>query len=822
MKILLSSLKQFVDLSGMDPAKIAADITMGGLKVDAVEYLGKGLENVVTGKIIKIDKHPDAEKLTVCTLDTAAEKLTIVCGAKNMAEGDIVPVAKIGAKLPCGLEIKPAELRGVKSHGMLCSEKELGLAKESGGLMILDKTTPPGTPFAEAAGLDDWLFDIDVTAQRGDAMSVAGVARDLCALYSKELKMPVYKLAEDASKKTADAVKIEIADKKLCPRYMARVIENLKIGPSPSWLSKIIESIGMRPVNNVVDVTNYISYMYGHPSHAFDYGKLSSPAAIIVRTAKPGEKIEAIDNKEYELNPEMLLICDNAAPRAIAGVMGGKDSEVNESTSKILIEVAVFDPVSVRKTSRKLSLASESSQRFTRGVDICDGEYIIDAIASLICELSPGAVCYAGISDNGEKELSVKEIAVEVNKLNEFCGNNFTEAEFCAILKRLNFKIKTAGAGKLLLTAPSYRHDIFDSCDIYEEFLRIYGYNNIAGVEITLPYSKPVESTFAAAAKITDFFADSGFYQCMNYSFIGREDIKKEKFDSFDEKYFVKILNPLGAEFSIMRPSMLSGLLKTMQYNINQKAAAVKIFELGNIYRLAEVEGQPEKHTPLVSCGGMDFKIVETQCAAGLACGALEEGYWNARKDALDFYYLKGVVEALFASFKTPLEFRPLTDKSNMHPKKTAALYLENGECAGYIGVLHPAAAANYDMDLSKEVVVFEIYTRILVSNLNKPFKVREISKFPPSVYDLAVLISKDVTYSSIEKACRKAGGKYLKSVAAFDEYIGERVAADKKSVAFTLTFQSDEGTLGEAETKKSFEAVIDEIKSSLGGQLRS
>ncbi len=822
MKILLSSLKQFVDLSGMDPLKIAADITMGGLKVDAVEYLGKGLESVVSGKIVKIEKHPDAEKLTVCTLDTASEKLTIVCGAKNMAEGDIVPVAKIGAKLPCGLEIKPAELRGVKSHGMLCSEKELGLAKESSGLMILDKTTPPGTPFAEAAGLDDWLLDIDVTAQRGDAMSVLGVARDLCALYSKELKMPAYKLVEDASKKTSDAVKIEIADKKLCPRYMARVIENLKIAPSPAWLSKIIESIGLRTVNNVVDITNYISYMYGHPSHAFDYDKLCSPAVISVRTAKPGEKMEAIDNKEYELSPEMLLICDNSAPRAIAGVMGGKYSEVNENTSKILIEVAVFNPVTVRKTSRKLSLSSESSQRFTRGVDICDGEYIIDAIASLICEVSPGAICYGGILDNGEKEPSLKEIAIEIDKLNEFCGHKSSEAEFTAILKRLNFKIKTEGAGKLLLTAPSYRHDIFDSCDIYEEFLRIYGYNNIAGVEISLPYSKPVESTFGAVAKITDFFANSGFYQCMNYSFIGKEDIKKEKFDSFDEKYLVKILNPLGAEFSIMRPSMLSGLLKTMQYNINQKAETVKIFEIGNIYRLAEIKQQPEKHTPVVACGGIDHKIIETQCVAGLVCGALEQGYWNARKDALDFYYLKGVVEALFASFKTPVEFRPLNNKNNMHPKKTAALYLENGECAGYIGVLHPAAAANYDMDLSKEVIVFEIDTQILVANLNKPFKVREISKFPQSVYDLAVMISKDVTYSAIEKACRKAGGKNLKSVAAFDEYIGDKIASDKKSVAVTLTFQSDEGTLSDVETKKSFEAVIAEIKLSLAGELRS
>lgn len=821
MKILLSSLKQFVDLGGMDPLKIAADITMGGLKVDAVEYLGKGLESVVTGKIIKIEKHPDAEKLTVCTLDTAFEKLTIVCGAKNMAEGDIVPVAKIGAKLPCGLEIKPAELRGVKSHGMLCSEKELGLAKESSGLMILDKNTLPGVSFAEAAGLNDWLFDIDVTAQRGDAMSVLGVARDLCALYSKELKMPVYKLAEDASKKTSDAVKIEIADKKLCTRYMARVIENIKIAPSPSWLSKIIESIGMRPVNSVVDITNYISYMYGHPSHAFDYDKLSSPAVISVRTAKAGEKMEAIDNKEYELSPEMLLVCDNAAPRAIAGVMGGKYSEVVENTSKILIEVAVFDPVSVRKTSRKLSLSSESSQRFTRGVDICDGEYIIDAIASLICEVSPGAICYGGILDNGEKEPAIKEIAVEIDKLNGFCGHKFSEAEFTAILKRLNFKIKTVGAGKLFLTAPSYRHDIFDSCDIYEEFLRIYGYNNIAGVEISLPYSKPVESTFGAVAKITDFFADSGFYQCMNYSFIGKEDIKKEKFDSFDEKYLVKILNPLGAEFSIMRPSMLSGLLKTMQYNFNQKAEAVKIFEIGNIYRLAEIKERPEKHTPVVSCGGADHKIIETQCVAGLVCGALEHGYWNARKDAFDFYYLKGVIETLFASFKTPVEFRPLTDKSNMHPKKTAAVYLENGEYAGYIGVLHPSAAANYDVDLSKEVIVFEIDTQILVANLNKPFKVREISKFPPSVYDLAVLISKDVTYSAIEKACRKAGGKNLKSVAAFDEYIGEKITPDKKSVAVTLTFQSDEGTLGDAETKKSFESVIAEIKSSLAGELR-
>ena len=821
MKILLSSLTQFLNLDGIAPEKIAADITMGGLKVDAVEYLGKGLENVVTGKILKIEKHPNAEKLTVCTLDTVFEKLTIVCGAKNMAEGDIVPVAKIGAHLPCGLEIKPAELRGVKSFGMLCSEKELGLAKESSGLLILDKNTTVGEAFARVIGMDDWLIDVDVTAQRGDAMSVLGVARDLAALYSKEVKMPAYKLAEDASKKTCDAVKIEITDNKLCPRYMARVIDGVKIAPSPAWLSKIIENIGMRPVNNVVDVTNYVSYMYGHPSHAFDMAKLASPE-IIVRTAKPDEKMEAIDNKQYALTAETLLICDKDAPRAIAGVMGGKYSEVNENTAKLLIEVAVFDPVSVRKTSKRLSLSSESSQRFTRGVDIRDSEYILNAIASLVCELSPGAVCYGGISDNGVKELPVNEIGVELGKLNEFCGHKFSEEQVAGILKRLNFDVKSNGGGKFSVKAPSYRHDIFAACDIYEEFLRIYGYNNKEAVEIPLPYSKPVESTFDAIAKITDFFVHSGFCQCMNYSFLGKEDLKKENFDGIDEKYFVKILNPLGVEFSIMRPSMLSGLMRTMQYNINQKADFVKIFEIGSTYRLAGVTGSLEKHTPVVAADGTEYKIVETQTAAGLIYGALEHGYWNARKDALDFYYLKGVVENLFAAFKVPVDFRPLADKTNMHPKKTASIHLKNGDRVGYIGVVHPVTAGNYSIDLAKEVIVFEIETRVLVENLNKTFKVKDISKFPPSVYDLAVMISKDVNYSAIEKACYKAGGKNLKSVAAFDEYTGEKVAADKKSIAVTLTFQSDEGTLGDAETKKSFEDVIAEIKNSLGGELRS
>lgn len=821
MKILLSSLTQFLDLSGIAPEKIAADITMGGLKVDAVEYLGKGLDNVVAGKILKIEKHPNAEKLTVCTVDVAFEKLTIVCGAKNMAEGDIVPVAKIGASLPCGLEIKPAELRGVKSSGMLCSEKELGLAKESSGLMILDKNTTVGEAFARVIGADDWVIDVDVTAQRGDAMSVLGVARDLAALYSKELKLPAYRPAEVPSKKTSDAVRVQITDAKLCPRYMARVIDGVKVGPSPAWLARIIENIGMRPVNNVVDVTNYISYMYGHPSHAFDYAKLAS-GDITVRAARPGEKIEAIDNKVYDLTPEMLLICDKDAPRAIAGVMGGKYSEVGEDTTKLLIEVAVFDPVSVRKTSKKLGLSSESSQRFTRGVDIRDGEYIIDAIAALICELSPGAICYAGVSDNGTKELPAATVSVDLRKLNEFCGHEFDEAAVTGVLKRLNFEIASEGGGRMTVKAPSYRHDIAAACDIYEEFLRIYGYNNIEDVEITLPYSKPVESTFAAVARITDFFADCGFCQCMNYSFIGKEDLKKENFEGVDEKYFVKILNPLGVEFSIMRPSMLSGLLKTMQYNLNQKAETVKIFEIGSVYRLAETGGALEKHAPAVAIEGKDHGIVETQTVAGLVYGSLDSGYWNARRDAIDFYYLKGVLENLFGSFKTPVEFRPLASKANMHPKKTAAIHLKSGERIGYAGVVHPVTAANYGIDIAREAVVFEVETRPLVENFNRPFKVKEVSKFPASVYDLAVLIDRGVCYSEIEKACRKAGGKNLRSVAAFDEYTGDKVAAGKKSVAVTLTFQSDEGTLGDAETKKSFEAVIAEIKNSLGGELRS
>jgi len=821
MKVLLSSLNKLIDLSGLDPKKIAADITMGGLKVDAVEYLGHGFENVVTGKILNIEKHPNAEKLTICTLDTASEKLTIVCGAKNMSAGDVVPVAKIGAKLPCGLEIKEAALRGVKSFGMLCSEKELGLAVEASGLMLLDKNTAPGIGFADFLGKNDWVFDIDVTAQRGDAMSVLGVARDLAAIYEKKLVMPSYKVSEDKSKDASSAVGIKISAEDLCPSYLARVIDNVKIGPSPVWLRHALENIGMRPVNNVVDVTNYVTYMYGHPSHAFDFAKLSSPA-IEIRRAKENETMKAIDNKTYQLSAEMLVISDPGGATAIAGVMGGLGTEVDESTTKLLIEMAVFNAVSIRKTSKKLGLASESSLRFTRGVDISDGEYVINVIASMICELCPSASCYSSIVSAGSAAVPVKTVEVSVEKLSEFSGQRFTQEDVMRVLNRLGFEVRVKGSAGIAVTVPSYRHDINLPCDIYEEFLRIYGYNNVAEVEINMPYSKPVDSTFDMVSKITDIFVKSGFYQCMNYSFIGREDLKKENYGSLDDSRLVKILNPLGVEFSIMRPSMLSGLLKTMQYNMNQKMNDVRFFEVGNVYRLDALDGREEKHTPLVTNENGSYRITERQMAAGLVSGMRENGYWNAGNARLDFYYLKGVLENLLEAFKIEAEFRPLSDIKNMHPRKTAGIYLKSGEFMGYCGALHPSTASNYGVDINKEVIVFELDASFLASGMKRSFKVKEISKFPASAYDLAVLISKDVTYSQIMKVCYAAGGKNLISVSPFDEYIGDKLPSGKKSVAVTLVFQSDEATLSDAETKKSFENIIAAIKEKLAGELRS
>ncbi len=824
MKILLSSLNIFVDLSGLDPKKIAVDLTMGGLKVDAVDYLGHGLENVVTGKIEKIEKHPNAEKLTICTLDVASEKLTIVCGAKNMVEGDTVPVARIGAKLPCGLEIKEAALRGVTSLGMLCSEKELGFAKESSGLLILPKDTPAGTSFAKFMDMDDWIFDVDVTAQRGDAMSVLGVARDLSAIYERPLKMPVYKLSESDSKKTAESVNIKIAAPDLCSRYIGRVVDNVRISPSPAWLSRVIEKIGLRPVNNVVDITNYVTYLFGHPSHAFDMDKLASND-ITVRRATAGEKIKAIDNKEYELSPGMLAICDSRGPQAIAGVMGGLLTEIGESTKKLLIEMAVFDPISVRKTSKKLNLASESSTRFARGINITDSEYVVNAIASLISELSSDAVIYAGTCDVGEKTAPKKQVKIKIAALNAFIGQTFSENEVVSVLKRLNFEVSSS-AGELIVSVPPYRHDINEPCDLYEEFLRIYGYNNVADVEMLTPYAKPIESSFEAGEKMSNFFVDSGFLQCMSYSFIGKSDLEKICFKDVAENLWVKIMNPLGSEFSIMRPTMLFGLLNSMAYNRNQKSDNIRMFEIGSVYRLDDKFSDPaplaKNHVPNIETPEGARAIIEDPCAAGIMFGKAAENQWNSSSSDFDFYRLKGVLENLFSLFRLPVEFAPGECPGTMHPKKSAAIKTKAGEKIGYLGVVNPAIAKAFDIDYNREVIFFEFRTKHMVAAIKRPFKMKEISKFPASAYDLAVMISKDTSYAEIEKVCFKHGGKNLKSVVPFDEYTGEKVAPDKKSVAFTLTFQSNDATLNDAETKKAFEDVIKAIGEKLGGQLRS
>lgn len=828
MKVLLSSLNKFLDLSGMDPKKIAADLTMGGLKVDAVEYLGKGLERVVVGKIEKIEKHPNAEKLTVCSVNTGNGPVQIVCGAKNMAEGDHVPVALPGAELPCGVSIKESQLRGVASCGMMCSEKELGLSQESSGLLILPKDVAAGTPFARYRGVDDWLFDIDVTAQRGDAMSALGVARDLAAVYDKKIGMPEFKLAQDASAKTSGKIKITIGEPELCPRYAGRYVENVKVAPSPAWLAGTLEKLGMRPVNNVVDVTNYVSYMFGHPSHAFDFSKLAS-GEITVRRARSGEKMAAIDNREYELGDRMLAICDNSGPQAIAGVMGGLGSEVGATTSSLLIEVAVFDPVSVRMTSKKLNLASDSSQRFSRGVDVSDTEYVSNAIAALIAELSPGARVFDGIVDAWPGKARAARPAVKINTgdLSRFAGQDFASREVAGVLARLGFTVTEAAGGNIEIGVPTYRHDIALPCDIYEEFLRIYGYNRVAETEILFPYSAPIESSYQAVERVVSSLAGSGFYQCMNYSFLGKGDIEKTGFAEIPQDRYVCVRNPLGSEFSVMRPTMLFGLLANLRANLNSGAENVRIFETGKVYYQAagtekDPAGSAKAHVPCVEGPDGCRRIVEKLMVAGLMFGKAAQAQWNSPKADVDFFAAKGVLENLLDIFRVKTDFAADESRSHMHPKKTAAIKLKSGEAIGYAGVIHPGVAKAFDIDYSKEVIYFELCLDALLPHFAKPFRVRQVSKFPQSVYDLAIMVRKEIPYSEIEKVCLKSGGKYLKSVAPFDEYTGEKMPEGRKSVAFTLTFQSDEGTLADAETKKSFEDVIRALGEKLGGELRS
>lgn len=805
MKVSYKWLREFVDID-ISPQELADRLTLAGITVEGVVETGQGVEKVLTGRIESITGHPNADKLTVTSVNVGTEKLQIITAATNVREGDVIPVAVEGAKLASGLVIKRAKLRGVESRGMMCSGKELGIdpktmsPEQANGIMILPPGTQIGKDAREILGLDDYILELDLTPNRGDCLSVIGVAREAAALLEKPFRPPQPAVRE-LDEKIEGQVKVDIADPDLCRRFVGRLIKNVRVGSSPLWMQQRLRAAGMRPINNIVDVTNYVMLELGQPMHAFDYNLLQD-GHIIVRRVKEGEKIITLDGAERALTPGMLAITDPSGPVAVAGVMGGQSTEVTENTVSILLESAFFNPVSVRRTSKALGLRSEASLRFEKGIDIGGSARAADRAAQLIAEMGCGDVA-AGRIDILPEPIAERSIQFRPSRASYVLGVDISGETAGKILTGLQFTVQNAGEN-LHVTVPSHRVDVSLEVDLIEEVARMYGYNKAPD---TLPFGKSTRGIKtkdqAAAARVRSAMAESGLYEVMTYSFV-----HPRVFDHMNLppdsplRNTLNLQNPMSEEHSVMRTMLLPGLMEVLVRNYNRRVQNGAVFEIGRVFITRGNDTQPEERTVLAAA------------AMGRA-----PGNWNLAPGELDYYYLKGVLENLFSILRTsPVSFRPETTDPSFHPGRTAVLEVD-GVRLGILGELHPDVHDNYELPV--KVAAFELDLGRLLVVSGRPAAFKPLPKFPGIERDMAILVKKDIPAASIFKTIRDAGGKLLNDVSLFDIYYGEQVPSGMQSMAFSLKFQADDRTLTDVEVGEVTGAIARALAEKFGAELR-
>ncbi len=802
MKFTLNWLKDYIDFD-LSPEELSDSLTMAGLEVEDIIYQGKGLDNVVSAQILELDSHPNAEKLSLCKVTDGENTYPIVCGATNMKAGDKVALAKIGANLPPGpkfedgLKIKKAKIRGEVSEGMLCAENELGLGEESDGILILSGSANLGDPIATVLGLNDVIFEVGITPNRPDCLSVIGVAREVAALTGQTVKHPDSSVSESGDDISSIA-KVELQDSEKCPRYSCRVIKNVSIGPSPDWLKRRLEASDIRSINNVVDITNYILLEFGQPLHAFDYDLLEDHK-IVVRAANEEEIIKTLDDVERKLTSSDLLICDGKRPVALAGVMGGANTEVSEKTKNVLLESAYFEPVTVRKTSKATGLRSESSYRFERGVDPNAVVKALDRAAELIRELGDGEIA-KGFIDEYPNPIEPGEVKLSLERTNKVLGTDISPEELARIANGLEFEELESNGDEHTFRIPTFRVDITREIDLIEEAARLHGYDNIP---TTLPAvamsSDKVNINKVVQDRLKEVLISSGFYEVINYSF---ED--HELLSLINKSDALKILNPLTTESSVMRTSMLPGLLKNGILNLNHQEQDLRLFEIGRVYLPIENSALPN----------------EIRKIAALATGRRTPEFWG--KEEFDFFDFKSILERGFETLinKEDVEFLDAQEIGFLHPGKSARILVNNSEI-GYMGELHPDLSEK--LEITKKLYVLELDLDELANiskQKNKTFK--PLPKFPSVRRDIALIVDESTPVGGILEEINKIGSSLIEDAAIFDVYTGEHVEEGKKSVAVSLHLRATDKTLTEEEINKVQEKTLKKLGLALGAELRT
>lgn len=782
----------YVDME-LSPEELMQSLIMTGSEVEGFEELGLHLKKVVVGKIVSLEKHQDADKLSVCIVDVGeTEPLQIVCGANNIFEGAYVPVAMIGANLPGGFKIKKGKIRGVHSYGMLCAGEELGLTEEDypgagvNGIMLLTDDLELGTSLREVLGLTDTVFEIEIGANRPDCLSVLGMARECAAALSKDINTPNTSYGT-AGGNISDYVKVSVKDTDLCERYIARAVKNVKIGPSPKWMKERLISAGVRSINNIVDITNYVMLETGQPMHAFDH-KLIRGEEIIVRRAQNGEKITTLDEKERKLSDDMLLICDAEGPIAIAGVMGAENSGIKDDTTTIIFESAKFMQGNTRRTSRTLGLATESSMRFSKGVDTAGCKTAMDRALNLIEQLGAGEIV-SGEIDILSADISPKQVVVSADRVNGRLGTNLSAADMAGLLERVF--IKTAVEGDVLTCdIPSFRGDISLAEDISEEVARMFGYDNIPTTKMA---GEVIRGVVPFEEKIIDrsksVLTGLGCYECVTYSFAAVSELDKLMLEPDDRRRkMVKIINPLGDEQGYMRTSAVPDILKVVATNLKMKVSDVRLFECGRVYHLTDDLPEENKYICISLCGDEDF------------------------------FTLKGVVENLLESFGIiELSLAPEAS-SYYHPGRSASLYID-GEKAGELGEIHPDVAKAYDID--KKVYVAELNLHAIINATDDTKKYEPLPRFPAAERDLALILDDSVAAGDVLSCIRKNAGEFFESAELFDVYTGAQLGEGKKSLAFRIVFRAKDRTMLDEEANEARDAIVKAAEAEFGAKLR-
>lgn len=796
-------LAEYVDLSGITPDELAEKITRSGIEVEGVDVLNEGMKGVVIGHVVEKEQHPDADKLNKCQVDLGNGDLTqIICGAKNVDKGQKVAVATVGAVLPGNFKIKKAKLRGEVSNGMICSLQELGIesklvAKEySEGIFVFPNDVEVGANALEQLNLDDAVLELGLTPNRADALSMLGVAHEVAAILGREVKYPDVTY-DRTSEKASDFIDVKVDATEDNPLYIAKVIKNVTIAPSPLWMQTRLMAAGIRPHNNVVDITNFVLLEYGQPLHAFDYDRLGSKE-ILVRRAQDGERIVTLDDQERTLTSEHLVITNGTEPVALAGVMGGANSEVQSDTKTVLLESALFNGQRIRTASKDHGLRSEASARYEKGVDPNRVPAAAERAAQLISLYAGGEVLEGNVEVQSAT-FEPKTVITTVEKVNRVLGMDISAEEMKSILERLQFEVVLDNS-TLSVKVPTRRGDITIEEDLVEEIARLYGYDNIP---TTLPVGQAIPGKLTdyqeKRRKVRRYLEGTGLYQAITYSLTSEEKAAKFALETSD---LTRLALPMSEERSVLRLSLLPHLLDALRYNLARQIDQVAFYEIGSVF-LSQ---------------GKDVQPLEKERLSGAITGLWHSHSWQAEKKPVDFYVAKGIIDGLIdlLGLTAQVEFKQ-AKREGMHPGRTAELYLGE-KLVGFVGQVHPTVQK--ELDLS-ETYVFELSLVDLLTTNVEETRYESIPRYPSITRDIALVVNKEVVAGEIEKVITEAGGKMLKEVAVFDLYEGDRLEEGKKSVAFSLRYFDPERTLTDEDVTKTHQKVLDAVEEKIGATLR-